>query len=523
MIPVLSREQIRSFDQYATERASVPSVILMENAGRGAADLIGGELTRRRGRITDARVTLLCGPGNNGGDGFVVARRLLTVGAQPLVVLLADPARLRGDAATNWHAFLGIGGDTRVVTAEAQLGQLEGELTGVDLIVDALLGTGLDREVSPLMRSAIEAINRAGVPVVALDIPSGLSTNEGRALGLAVRAQLTITFAHWKLGLLTSWGADHAGRIEVVDIGVPSQLYEQVGSSAELIEPVDVAARLSPRHASIHKGTAGRVVVFAGSPGKTGAALLVAHGALRAGAGLVTLATFSEAADALDQRVVEVMTARVDAVAPGADVDRLTANAHAVVIGPGLGLDAAAARLVEDVIFRKPVTKVVDADALTLLAPRAAELTGAPGKLILTPHPSELGRLLGCSAAAIEADRFAAVERSVELTGAVVLLKGPRTLVGAPGRHPIVSRAGCPALATGGAGDVLSGVCGALACQLPPWDAALCGASVHGMAAERWSARWGSDRGLLAHEVADGIPQVIGELLALRSQRGRPG
>lgn len=503
---------MRELDRHAIEACRVPSLVLMENAGRNAASTLLRTLGDGR-----PRVLVVAGPGNNGGDGFVVARRLLGAGHAADVFLIGEPQALRGDARTNLEAWSGIGGRTTAVTDDAGVLGLAAKLAGLgarDVVVDALFGTGLDRDVEGLRARVIEAINESDARVLALDVPSGLDANTGAVLGIAVRAELTVTFAHLKLGLLTPSGAEHAGDVHVVDIGVPGELYEEVGHSAWMFERADARDLMVPRGAGAHKGSVGHVLVIAGSPGKSGAALLSARGALRAGAGLATICTSPEAADAIDRRVLEEMTARIDPGAIETSLDSILANADSVVIGPGLGLDAAARRVVDHVVLGWDGPKVVDADALTAFAGRAAELAKARGKLILTPHPGELGRLLGTSAAEVERDRFGALARAVDLTSAVVLLKGARTLVGAPGELPLVNVAGTPALATAGAGDVLGGVIAAFAKHLPPRFAAVLGAFLHARSAERWVEATGADRGLLAHEVADGVPGAIAELLA---------
>jgi NAD(P)H-hydrate epimerase len=479
----------------------------MENAGRGAAEFVESLLEKRPGRVA-----IVAGPGNNGGDGFVVARRLLLRGHAVRVLLCGKRERLAGDALANADAWTGVGGAIDVI-AEADLPTLRAELSAADIVVDALFGTGLDRDVKGLFASVIEQMDAVRDRVVALDIPSGMDANTGLPLGAVLHARDTVTFAHLKLGLATSTGAERAGRVRVADIGIPESLYRAVGESARLLEAADVAAWLSPRRAATHKGAAGRVVCVAGSPGKTGAALLSARGALRAGAGLVTIATFPEAADALDRRVLEEMTARID---PGRVEESLAehlVDEATVVVGPGLGHDAIARKVVEHVVLRFEGAAVVDADALTHFAGRLADLRGAKGRRVLTPHPGEMARLLGISTREVEADRFAAVARAVEESGAVVLLKGARTLIGAPGELPVVNPTGTPAMATAGAGDVLSGVLGAyLAALRDPLRAACVAAYLHGAAGELWVSAHGADRGLVAHELADGIPAALAAL-----------
>lgn len=516
MIPVLSREQIRALDRHAIDHLRVPSLVLMENAGRGAAEVVERALARRPGPVT-----IVCGAGNNGGDGFVVARRLRSRGYEARVSLVANPERLSGDARVNHDAWVGTGGAVVSVT-EAGLDRLDAELARATIVVDALLGTGLDRPVAGLLGDAIERINRAPGVRIALDIPSGLDANTGCPLGGAVRAHETVTFARMKLGLVTSIGAEHAGHVTVVDIGIPEPASEAVGESARVLESSDVAARLARRPLSLHKGAAGRVTVVAGSPGKTGAALLVARGALRGGAGLVTLCGSQETAEALDGRVLEEMTARIDPARPLPSLDEHLAGSDAVVVGPGLGLDRAAREIVDHVVLRHPGFVVVDADALTHLAGRLGELRGAAGKLVLTPHPGEMARLLATTSVDVEQDRFGAVARAVDASRSVVLLKGARTLIGGPSQSTVVNPSGSPALATAGSGDVLSGITAAMLAALhDPFHAACAAAYVHGAAGEAWSRAHGSaDRGLLAHEIADGVPSVIADLT--RERRSLP-
>jgi ADP-dependent NAD(P)H-hydrate dehydratase / NAD(P)H-hydrate epimerase len=401
----------------------------------------------------------------------------------------------------------------------------DGFFSDVDVVVDGLLGTGLSRELEGSFRAVVESLEhvrlthvrshlRGGrINVFALDIPSGLNGDTGAVMGVAVRADVTITFGHPKLGLLTSGAPDHCGELVIADLGVPQELGPACQPSAYWVEREDVARLLPARELSTHKGRSGRVLVVAGSVGKTGAALLASTAALRAGAGLVTICTFPDAALSLDQRVVEVMTRSIDPDHIGASLDAALEGVDVVVLGPGLGLSDAARSVVEHVVFEWDGRKVLDADAITLVSPRAAELGSAPGCCLLTPHPGELGRLLQVSASEVEAQRHAALSRALTLTGQTLLLKGPHTLIGAPGGVPWVTSTGHPALATGGSGDVLSGVCGALAVSLPLLQAGAAAAFVHGEAARLWvNAHAGADRGLLARELADYLPRALAGL-----------
>jgi NAD(P)H-hydrate epimerase len=507
MRPVLSAQQMRAFDKHASEVQLIPSLTLMENAGRGAADSVQRSFAAR-GVIAPC-VVVVAGAGNNGGDGFVLARRLLGAGIEVETFLVQPADRLKGDALVNFKALRAVSAD--VAELKDDLSALEAALSSADVVVDAVFGTGLDREVTGFAAQVLQAINRARCRKVALDLPSGLHADSGQVLGVAVKAHQTITFAHPKLGLCTPRGAALAGQVEVCDIGVPEDP-SATGLSAEMTEASDVTELLEPRQTTLHKSSAGRVLVVAGSPGKLGAALLSAHGAQRAGAGLVTIATSPAAADALDHRVLEAMTARIDVQAPAAALQKLLENCGAAVVGPGLGLDEAARRVVDAVVLGWDGVKVVDADAISHFAGRLADLARAQG-VVLTPHAGELGRLLGIGADAVEADRFGAVARAVEATSCVVLLKGRFSIIGAPGTPPVLNPTGGPVLATGGSGDVLAGIIAALCCSLPPREAAFVGAYLHGAAADRWAAARGTDRGMLAHELADELPAALGSLL----------
>ncbi|MFZ5897526.1 MAG: NAD(P)H-hydrate dehydratase [Myxococcota bacterium] len=510
---VLSRAQMRELDRLATAKLGVPSVVLMENAGRGAADIIARALDLSRRMQKPPRVTIVCGAGNNGGDGYVVARRLALLGACVEVWSAVPVEHLRGDAAVNRHACEQSLGKARLLDANS-LDAFSDALANSDAAVDALFGTGLERPIEGLVRQIIERLNAASVRRFALDLPSGIDANTGHEHGIAVRADVTITFAEHKLGLLTASGAAHAGHIELVDIGVDPNTLTECGHSAHLASDAALAAILKPRGALAHKGSSGRVLVLAGSPGKVGAALLVAEGALRAGAGLVTLAGVPAVADALDRRVLEAMSARIDPDNIQTSLAPLLEATHSVAIGPGIGFDATARAIVEHVVLRHPGPVVVDADAITHFKATPESLRDCAGPRILTPHSGELGRLLSSDARDVETDRFTALARAVELTHCIVLLKGPHTLVGAPNQTPIIGARGSAALATGGSGDVLGGVIAALTCELEPFQAAWAAAYLHARVAELWSTQTHSDRGLVAHEIAAAIPNARADILA---------
>jgi NAD(P)H-hydrate epimerase len=586
MIPVLTRAQMRAFDKYAIETCHVPGIVLMENAGRGAADVISAMIEARRGAAPrplsslsspgpqaapssgvlgapaasgldagdtspppagplsrraavdayaararvfpvrhvkgpgqpatyplDARVVVVCGAGNNGGDGFVVARHLLARGAEVQVFLAGASERVTGESRINHDSFIDLGGELLELPQGAALDPLVAALSRADFVVDAIFGTGLDRPIRGHLADVIAALNGAEARCVALDIPSGLDADSGSPLGIAVQADDTVTFGHLKIGLLTPEGARLAGNIHVVDLGVPeSPILAQVGHVAEVISRETIGSYLVPRETNVHKHQAGDVLVVAGSAGKVGSSLLTARAAMRAGAGLVTLCTWPDAVRALESRVLEVMTTAIDPERVEASLDEATARRTAVAIGPGLGLDERARAVVDHVVLGWEGVKVVDADAITHFVGRAEALAAARGQCILTPHPGELGRLLGKSGREIEQDRFGAVREAVRRTRAIVVLKGARTIIATPDQRIFISMAGNPSLATAGAGDVLTGIIAALCCSLSPVRAACAGVLIHALAGDQWLARTGTDRGMLASEIGEAVPGIIAAL-----------
>ncbi|HZO11604.1 MAG TPA: NAD(P)H-hydrate dehydratase [Polyangiaceae bacterium] len=506
---ILTREQMRAYDAHAIDACKVPGVVLMENAGRGAADIIAQE--------SKGAVTIVCGRGNNGGDGLVVARHLMTRGFEVRVLLAGEPDRVRGDARANLDAFVGLGGAVTSLSASPgdDLKPLHEALETASFGVDALFGTGLDRPLEGRMLEIVAALNEASCPIVALDIPSGLDANTGAVLGDAVCADLTITFGAYKPGLLQGEAANHTGVIELVELGIPDAgILDHVGCDTRFIVDDDVRDALGTRAPDTHKYRAGSVLVVAGSTGKAGAALLSARAALRAGAGIVTVATWPEVADRIEGRIEEVMTARLDRDSLEGSLEAALDRRNAVAIGPGLGLDESARRVSERLLLGFGGPLIADADAISHFAGRPEELRAAAGPRVLTPHSGELARLLGVTSRDIEADRFAAAREAAKRTGQVIVLKGRHTLVASSeGMH--VCRLGNAVLATAGAGDVLTGIVGALLCSsASAHDAACAAVHLHALCADRWREGVGADRGLLAGDLAEGLPDAIASLFS---------
>ncbi|MCC7535097.1 MAG: NAD(P)H-hydrate dehydratase [Deltaproteobacteria bacterium] len=488
MIPLLTRDEVRALDAHAIEKLGVPGVVLMENAGRGAADALLAVRPR------PGRVDVVAGTGNNGGDGYVLARHLRLRGHDVRVLALGVP-RDGSDAAI----MRAVAAASGIAILDVPPLSVAGQVADASVVVDAVLGTGLDRLVGGATEQALRAIDASPAFRVALDLPSGLDADTGQPLGFAPRADLTITFAAHKRGLHAPPGAVLAGRVVLADIGV-----KIARGSAGILEASDVAAWFPERDLDAHKASVGRVLVVAGCPGTSGAAALSGLGALRTGAGLVTVASRAD----LEGRVLELMARRITDTS--SDVDRVlawTGATDAVAVGPGLGTDEGGRRVARRVALETTRPAVLDADALTAFAADAAVLRGAAGPRVVTPHPGEAARLLGNAPTDVARDRFGAARRLADLTGSVAVLKGARTIVCAPDGRTAVCARGTPALATAGSGDVLTGVVAALlALADDPFEAAAAAVELHARAGE--IAGFGVDRGVLAGDVAAAIPRA---------------
>ncbi len=519
MIRLATAEEMRRADRRAADELGIGTLLLMENAGRGAADAI----ERVYGRCAGRRVAIVCGRGNNGGDGFVVARHLAGRGAAIEVWLIGRAAAIQGDAAANLEILRRAAIPLTEVTERTGAAGIEGlhrALQSADLLIDALLGTGVSGPVSGLLADAIAALNAAARPVCALDLPSGLSADGGALLGPTVRADLTITFGLPKRALFLHPGALQAGRVEVADLGVPRGWLER-GLSVSLLEATDVRAVLPARPADAHKGHYGHLLVVAGSVGKTGAAVLACLGALRAGTGLVTCALPATQQPVVAGRLAEAMTDPLPETAAqtlsAKALDRLhelSTRMDAIAVGPGVGLEPETQMVVRELVRTAERPMVVDADGLTALVGHLEALRGARAARLLTPHPGEAARLLGTSITEVQVDRVESARRLARETGALVALKGAGTVVAAPEGEVTVNPTGNPGMATGGTGDVLTGVAGGLLAQGVAPDAALRAAVyLHGLAGDLVAMERGGV-GLLAGDLADAVPAAVRKVRA---------
>jgi hydroxyethylthiazole kinase-like uncharacterized protein yjeF len=518
VIPVLTADEMRRADRLTIEEIGLPGPVLMENAGRAVSDVI-------RERFPDARrVVVLCGKGNNGGDGFVVARRLRGSGAEALLLGRRDD--VRGDARTHLVACERSGGRVLEVSDGGAWATARERVTGADVLVDALLGTGLRSGASGLAATGIAALverGEAGVPVVAVDIPSGVRADGGAVEGPAVRATVTVTFAAPKPGHVLPPQSELCGDLVIADIGITPETLATVEPSLFLLEDGDAAAAFPPRPGAAHKGTFGHVLVVAGSAGKAGAAVLAATGALRAGAGLVTVATPVSCLDTVAAGRAEIMTEPLPETPSGGLSEEATDRAltlagarDAVVLGPGLGQDPSTVVFVRELVRRCPSPLLVDADALNALASapedeRAKTVRARAAATVFTPHPGEMSRLTGEATVAIQGQRADAARGLARESGAVVVLKGQDTVVADPGGRAAVNPTGNPGMGTAGTGDVLAGVVGALLARHGGWLAAVAGVYVHGRAGDL-AAEASGEAGLLAGDLVDSLPRAIESL-----------
>lgn len=487
---IYSAEQLRALDRFAIERANIPGYTLMQRAGRAAFSLLVQRWPSAR------RILVACGPGNNGGDGYVLARLARERQLEVTLISTCDPAQLRGDAARAHQDFVAAGGSVAI---------WEGQPIGaVDVIVDAIFGIGLSRPADARIAPLIDAINAHEAPVLALDVPSGLHTDTGEALGSAVRAAHTITFIGLKLGFYLGTGPDLTGRVQLDDLSVPREAWDHVPASARRIDEHELASALPPRPRTAHKGQHGHILVVGGNRGMPGAARLAGEAALRSGAGRVTIATHPENVAAIVGTRPELMCSGIQSEQ---DLQPLLARVDVLAVGPGLGQDEWAQRLLNACLAAR-LPSVLDADALNLLARNPPD-EKLERRWIMTPHPAEAARLLGNTTAQVQADRLGAARALAQKYRSVIVLKGAGSIVMAQERLPAICDRGNPGMASPGMGDVLTGIVAAMLGQLSdPARAAGAGVLVHAMAGDL-AAKQRGERGLIASDLFEHVPTCV--------------
>ncbi|MBI2160333.1 MAG: NAD(P)H-hydrate dehydratase [Candidatus Rokubacteria bacterium] len=515
MLGLFTAEEMRRLDRRAVTELGVPGAMLMENAGRGAAEAIRALIEEVKAPRQGARVVVVCGKGGNGGDGFVVARWLKKWGARPEVLLAFPEDEIEGDAGEKLRELKRSGVRPWLVESEPAAAEALGR---ADVIVDALLGTGSRGAPEGRVARLIELINASDRPVVALDIPSGVSADGGPPPGPAVGATLTLTFAGWKRGLVAGPGAELAGEVEVVPIGIAAEEVLR-GVTTFVLEAEDVAGHFPPRPRDAHKGSYGHLLIVAGSLGKTGAAALAARAAMRSGAGLVTVATPASQQPVVAGLVLEAMTealpetpAHTLALKAREVVAELALRRDAVALGPGIGLDEETQTVARGLVQEVPKPMAVDADALSALVGHLDILRDAPAARCLTPHPGEMARMLGAAAGDVQRDRVGAVRDFATRYRVHVVLKGAWSALGDPDGRVFVNPTGNPGMASGGTGDVLTGMLGAfLARGLTPAAALQSAVFLHGLAGDI-ATEGAGEESLIASDVIAALPEAFTRL-----------
>jgi NAD(P)H-hydrate epimerase len=472
---ILDAAQMREADRYTVEEIGIPSLVLMENAGRQVVAAIESAFEER----LNGRVAVLCGRGNNGGDGFVVARTLLQRGVDSAVFVIGAVADVRGDARINLD-ILGRLGVTVVEINDEQSWELHfSEISQCTLIVDAIVGTGLKSPLGGMMETVVADVNASGIPIVSVDLPSGMSADTPHLIGDCIDASMTVTLAAPKLPLVLPPGEGHAGDVIIADIGIPYDVVEQLeGKRVELLTPEQIRELVVPRAPESHKGDFGRVTIVAGSRGKTGAAHLAAVAALRSGAGLVTVATPGSCLPVIASMAPEFMTEPLPesdngSVAPESVEAVLELQHDVIACGPGLGRGRGVGDFVRRLVDRCTTPLVLDADAINVLADDPGRLIGREERhVIITPHPGEMARLIGSRIEEVQANRIEVASDFATTHHVYVVLKGHRTIIATPEGHLFINPTGNPGMATGGTGDVLTGMIAAWLAQLLDAEAA---------------------------------------------------
>lgn len=516
---ILNAEQMREADRRAIQDIGIPSLVLMENAGRQVA----AALESLYSDLGERHVSVICGKGNNGGDGFVVARTLHQRGIDVSVFLIGQVAEVRGDARTNLEILGRIGLTVVEIADEGQWELHLSQISASELIIDAMFGTGLRTALSGIYETIVADVNDLGIPIVSIDLPSGMSADTPDLIGDAIEASVTVTLAAPKLPLVLPPAERQAGEVVIADIGIPGEIVDGLeGPWIELLTREQMRGIITPRAHDSHKGDFGRVLIVAGSRGKTGAAALAARGALRSGAGLLTIATPLSCQPIVASFAPEPMTIGLAETAEGTvqpeAIDEILGQSMDVIaVGPGLGRGDAVTTFVRSLVEKSEVPLVLDADALTAFAGESAGLVGREGRdIIITPHPGEMARLVGCTVEDVQADRLGIARDFASGHRVYVVLKGYRTIVASPNGRIFVNPTGSPGMATGGTGDVLTGMVAAWLAQLLDAEAA-CRIAVylHGAAGELADADEG-EVSMTAGDLADHIGDAILELTARR-------
>ncbi len=513
---ILSGAQMKSIDQRTTRDYGIPGIVLMENAGLQVVDFLESHFDD----LDDRRILILCGKGNNGGDGLVAARHLHNRGYDLRVLLFARRPEIQGEPHTNLSILEKMGVEVQEAADVRAWHEFLPELARYDLILDALLGTGVQGAVKGYLEEVIRDVNNAPADRVSVDIPSGLSADSNEIPGTCIDAVATVTFACPKIPHIFLPAEEKAGEVFVADIGIPEEAVEAEGVRLNLVDSEELARYLPPRKVESHKGDYGHLLAVAGSKGKPGAARMVAEGAFRSGVGLVTVACPESVQPILAPQVMEMMTeplpeTREGTVSSkaGARLFKLLEGKGVLTIGPGLSTAAETQAFIREIVQETKIPIVLDADGLNAFSQSPELLSGKDRTLVLTPHPGEMGRLIGLSTAEVQKNRTAVCQKFSTEHFCFLVLKGYRTLISDPEGSVWVNPTGNPGMATAGSGDVLTGILSGLLCQrIPTLHALLLGVYLHGLAADLCATRRG-ELPLMARDIVAYLPDAMARLL----------
>jgi NAD(P)H-hydrate epimerase len=509
---LVTASEMQKMDKETIEKFGLPGIVLMENAGRCAIDFFIIQFAN----IPNKRIGILAGSGNNGGDGFVMARYLLSAGEDVIVFLFTKNEKLSGDARFNYERLLIMNASIIEIPDTSSLNSQKDILNTRNIWIDALLGTGLRSEVRGRYKKMITDLNASKAPVFAVDIPSGLHADTGNIWGTSVKADATITFGHQKIGQAMPKGEQHCGKLAIADIGIPKHITESIAPKQYLLETSSLDWNFYHRPSSAHKGTTGHVLVIGGSIGKTGACAMTSLSAMRIGCGLVTLGIAETLNSILETQQMEIMTLPLTEEKPGIlgtksfdEIMHASKGKKCIAIGPGMGTALKTEELVHQLIKEINIPMVIDADALNVLAGSTECLHKAKTTHILTPHPGEMARLTGLSTQDIQSDRVTFARYFAQSYNVILVLKGEKTIIAHPDGRIAINSTGNPGMASGGMGDVLTGaIAGIIAQNVVPENAVETAVYIHGMASDILQSKIGKI-GFMASNVIETLPIAL--------------
>ncbi len=518
---LVTAEEMQKMDKETIESFGIPGMTLMESAGRGAYTM----LVQIFPNIFLQKVGIIAGRGNNGGDAFVIARYLMEKGINTNIFILGPKKKISGDAKANLdlieklmkkHKTCSI----REIIDQDGFNKAKSKLLHHDIFIDGILGTGLNSDVRGFFKDVILALNNSKSPVFSIDIPSGLNADTGKPMGISINATATATFAHPKIGHILHPGDKHTGELEVVDIGIPNFITKQFNPKLNLLEERDVNKLFLPRNSESHKGNFGHVLILAGSPGKTGAAALAANAAMRCGTGLVTLGVPQSLNPSVEPQITEAMSYSLPDKGQGILIEsafekivEISKYKDVIAIGPGIGTDKSTKKLIAKLVKTINIPIVMDADCLNLIAENPQILKKAKADIILTPHPGEMARLSNTTTTQIQENRLESARNFSSEFGITIVLKGANTIISLADKKAYICPVGNPGMASGGMGDVLTGmVAGFRAQGFSSENASIAGTYIHGLSGDILAESMGTF-GFLASDMITTIPKAIDQLI----------